>query len=189
MMNWHGRGGLLRAFFVCAVVLSAGRIAMGQPANDNCANAITIGDGIHSFSTVGATTDGPAHAGVCQFSGQTYADIWYQYQATCTGPLTISTCGTVNYDSDLVIYDGCNCAAPVLAACNDDTSGCSNFSSEVTAQVVEGNCYLIRVGGYGSIGDVGSGTFLVQCGGPQPIGGALTLECLLLLSVPFNIRL
>ena len=46
------------------------------------------------------------------FDGQTYNDIWYDYFATCTGDLTVTTCeelgGSAEYDSDIVVYDGCD---------------------------------------------------------------------------------
>ena len=54
------------------------------PVNDFCANAIPIFDGDTPYSTIGATTDGLPHA-ACSFDGQTYADIWYTYTATCEG--------------------------------------------------------------------------------------------------------
>lgn len=152
------------------VVLLAGAApAFGQPVNNDCSNAIPIGVGVTPFSTVGATTDGPAHQG-CPFGGQTFADVWFEYTATCTDTLTISTCDTVDYDSDLVIYNGCNCANLALLACNDDTNGCSGFSTILEAPVVAGNCYLIRVGGFNSISDQGSGTISLQCGPPTPVG-------------------
>ncbi len=152
--------------------------ALGQPANDDCLDAIPIGNGVHPFSTVGASTDGPVELG-CPFGGQTYADIWFEYTATCTDTLTISTCGTVNYDSDLVIYDGCNCTNLQRLACNDDTSGCSGFSTILEAPVVVGQCYLIRVGGFNSNSDVGSGTISIQCGPPEPIGACClpSMDC------------
>ncbi len=30
--------------------------------------------------------------GSCQRDGQTYRDIWYNYTATCTGTLEVTTC-------------------------------------------------------------------------------------------------
>ena len=155
-----------------AVVLGAlavSSVAFAQPANDDCADAITIGDGVHAFSTIGATTDGPVHSG-CQFGGNTPSDIWYQYTASCTDDLTVSTCNTVDYDSDIVIYDGCDCNNLTLLGCNDDGPGCSGFSSELTVPVIAGNCYLIRIGKYQPSSSDGGGTVLIQCGPPAPIG-------------------
>ena len=39
-----------------------------------------------------------------EFDGQTYEDVWYLYDATCNGTLSVSTCGTADYDTDLVLY-------------------------------------------------------------------------------------
>ncbi|MBX3397092.1 MAG: hypothetical protein KF841_17195 [Phycisphaerae bacterium] len=137
---------------------------VAQPANNACANAIPITDGATPFSTIGATTDGPSHSGSCQFDGQTYNDIWFTYTASCTGELTVSTCGTAQYDSDLVVYNGCNCGSLItdFLDCNDDASGCSNFTSVVTVPVITGNCYFIRVGGFNA-GDSGTGTLNLTC--------------------------
>ena len=125
---------------------------------DFCQSAGPIYDGDTFFDTTAATTDGPAHA-ACSFDGQTYNDIWFEYIATNTGDLIVSTCNTADYDTDLVVYDGCDC--PVddarMLACNDDGSGCEGYTSLATAPIVEGQCYKIRIGGY-SDGDVGTGT-------------------------------
>lgn len=132
-------------------------------SNDDCVGAETIVAGDTAFSTIGANTDGPAHA-ECEFDGQTYHDIWFAYTADCTGDLTVSTCNTADYDTDLVIYDGCDCGSLNLLGCNDDTDGCSGFSSQLTVGVVAGNCYLLRVGGWDPDSE-GSGTVSVSCSG------------------------
>ncbi len=160
------RGG----FAVVAAVMLLASSAFAQPANDDCADAIVIGDGVHFYTNIDATTDGPEHPIGCQFGGRTPSDVWFQYTATCTDDLTVSTCGTVDYDSDIVIYDGCDCNNLVLLGCNDDGPGCSGFSSELTVPVVAGNCYLIRIGKYEAGFSDGSGTVLVQCGPPAPVG-------------------
>jgi len=135
------------------------------PFNNNCGLPFPIFGEVTAFSTLNADTDGPIHAG-CQFDGQTYADIWYNYIAICTGTLTVSTCNDADYDTDLVVYDGCECGAgledPPLG-CNDDDAGCAGFTSEVEVPVVAGNCYKIRVGGFMSETDQGSGNLTVSC--------------------------
>jgi len=142
--------------------------AGGPVANDTCASATPIGDGVTAFSTLGAGTDGPGDFS-CQFDGQTYADIWYTYTATCTGDLTVSTCDTVDYDSDIVIYDGTDCGALSLLGCNDDGVGCLGYSSELEVPVVSGNDYLIRIGGYACEG-AGAGPVNNDCTGAIAIG-------------------
>lgn len=146
---------------ISIAISGAADFTQAQPANDDCVNALPIFDGPTAFDTTGATTDGQAHAG-CQFDTQTYHDIWYQYTSTCSGNLTVSTCNTAAYDSDLVIYDGCDCSGLVFLECNDDASGCSGFTSELTVPVVTGNCYLVRVGGY-MTGNQGPGTVNLTC--------------------------
>lgn len=141
--------------------------------NDDCVEAIPIHEGVTPFSTLDATTDGVSNGGLCQFGGQTYADIWYTYSPACSGNLTISTCNTADYDTDLVIYNTCACTptSGSLLGCRDDTSGCSGFTSTLTVPVTAGSCYLIRVGGYNSDTDRGTGTIMLTnsgapCGGP-----------------------
>jgi cysteine-rich repeat protein len=135
---------------------------------DDCVNASPIFDGPTPYSTVGATTDGPAHA-ACAVDGDggvTVNDIWFIYDAECTGTLTASTCNAVNYDSDLVIYEGTDCGdlTGSLLACNDDGPGCSGFTSILNAPVIAGHNYLLRVGGWAN-NEQGSGTITLTNSG------------------------
>ena len=85
--------------------------------------------------------------------------------ASCNQSLTVSTCGQAEYDTDLVVYDGCGC--PVgdanMLGCSDDAKGCKGFTSEVTVPVDNGNCYKIRIGGWNE-GAEGTGTLTLTCG-------------------------
>jgi len=130
---------------------------------DDCEGAVPISLGDTWFSTMEATTDGPAH-GSCQYDGQTYNDIWFEFVSLCSGDLVVSTCDTADYDTDIAVYDGCAC--PVsdanLLGCNDDDPSCSGYTSEVVVPVNYLGCYLIRVGGYYD-GDRGTGTVSLQC--------------------------
>jgi len=141
-------------------------------AGDFCADAQPIADGVTPFSTLGATTDGPDNPiDTCNDDGenQTHNDIWFTYVATATGNLLVDTCeeylGSADYDSDLVIYDSCDCRDVTLSllGCNDDSftaCGTDSFHSALYVPVVQGQCYLIRVGGWGEF-DSGSGTLEV----------------------------
>ena len=106
--------------------------------NDNCEDAIPIFVGETPFDTTGAITDGLPHL-ACQFDGQTYHDIWFQYISSCYSEGTVSTCNNADYDTDLVVYDGCYPDIPCppgdeyLLGCNDDGADCTGFTSEVTA--------------------------------------------------------
>ncbi len=144
--------------------------------NDDCDDATPIADGLTPFSTIGATTDGPANPTNCTVSGdggQTYNDIWFDYLAPCSGTLTVSTCeqlgGSATYDTDLVFYswDGVSCNSRVFIACNDDdpNNACGGsgggYHSTIIASVTAGQHYLIRVGGWNT-NDSGTGNLLVS---------------------------
>lgn len=120
-------------------------LLLAQPANNDCVNAIPINNGITTFSTVGATTDGPAGCANNQ-------DIWYLYTATSTADLIVSLCGS-SYDTYIAVYDYTGACPPgPQLACNDDSCG---LQSMVTVPVQAGLVYALRVGGFA--GGVGTG--------------------------------
>lgn len=142
---------------------------MEPSGNDLCADAETIGDGDTSFSTIGAGTDGPELPPDCEegFGLFFVNDIWYDYTATCTGDLVVSTCNIADYDTRLAAYEGFDC--PVdndrLVGCNDDGEGCTGFTSEMVFPVVEGGQYKLRVGGFAGSG---TGTLNITCDAANP---------------------
>ena len=143
------------------------------PNPDDCSQAFDLPNGSWDFSTLDATTDGDPHTD-CQFDGQTYHDIWFRYTACGDGSLLVSTCDAADYDTDLVLYDR-DCQGAMLA-CNDDATGCSGYSSEVSISVTEGDIIIIRVGGWND-GDQGTGVLTIagpegDCGG-EPCDGDL----------------
>lgn len=128
--------------------------------NDSCSSASLISNGTRTFSTVGATTDGPPepNLGFCCGELQVNQDVWFLYTATCTGTVTVNTCGTF-FDSKIAIYNGAACpTAPGTAiAGNDDTTACGVTlrESQATFGSTAGEQYLIRVGAFaGAAGDV-----------------------------------
>ncbi|MDP7030560.1 MAG: proprotein convertase P-domain-containing protein [Phycisphaerales bacterium] len=146
------------------------------PNPDDCHQAFDLPNGQWDFSTLEATTDGAAHD-QCDFDGQTYHDIWFRYTACGDGGLTVSTCDAADYDTDLVLYET-SCQGSMLA-CNDDASGCSGYTSEVSVNVTEGEVVIIRVGGWNE-GDQGTGTLTIagpegDCGG-EPCDGDLNAD-------------
>ncbi|MCA9289581.1 MAG: hypothetical protein KDA25_00540 [Phycisphaerales bacterium] len=154
-----------------ASVSAVPALALPGPPNDRCADRIDITDGSTTYSTVGADTDGLPHA-ACQFDGQTYHDVWFNYVATCDGALTVSTCNAADYDTDLAVYAACDVCPPddaFLLGCNDDAPDCAGFTSMVTVPVVCGQCYKIRVGGWNQ-GDQGTGVLTLTCDGTPCTG-------------------
>lgn len=141
-------------------------------ANDLCSSPLDIPEGLIPFSTIGAGTDGVAHTtcGFCCGDTQIHHDVWFRHTAECDGTLTVSTCGSADFDTKIAVYKNsaqigwvCSIGGPPqsLLGCNDDTSGCPGATSTVSVQVEAGTSYRIRVGGYN--GASGTGTLSVSC--------------------------
>ena len=131
--------------------------------NDFCSTARYVTDGDWSFTNVGALSDGDAYNDAqCSgtFLGVMNADVWFSYVACDNGPLTVSTCNLIDFDSDIVVYEG-TCDSKTQVACNGDTDGCAGYSSTVTFNVTGGSHYLFRVGGWDSSSE-GSGSLFVD---------------------------
>ena len=131
--------------------------------NDLCVDAIPAFEGVTKFTTLDANTDGPV-GDDCQYD-MPHNDIWYTYTATCSGTLTISTCGTVDYDSNIALYTG-SCERLELVGCNDDADGCPDYSSELIVQVIKGQTYIVEIGGW-SAAEAGTGTFTITLDMPE----------------------
>jgi len=137
--------------------------------NDDCRDQIEVTNGLHPFSTIGATTDGPDEGQPCRFSlfSQIDADIWYRYTATCTGEVRVDLCDS-EFDTKLAVYDACRQCPPSegsLAGCNDDFCG---TRSVVTVPVTLDDCLTIRLGGY--LGAQGDGVMEISCADLMPTG-------------------
>lgn len=137
-------GAAIALAIVCCVQSSSAS-AQFPPPNDDCANAIHIGDGTVTGSTVGATISSNG----CGFAGLT-PDVWYAYTAVRTGTLAISTCGS-SYDTVVSAYPACGSTNEL--ACNDDAPpgapcGSGTSDSYVTMAVIGGATYVIRVSGF-----------------------------------------
>jgi hypothetical protein len=140
------------------------------PPNDDCNARPGLGMGPTSFTNVGATTDGPAHA-ACLFSGNDTItnDLWWNFPSTFNGNLRVDTCSPMtNFDTKIAVYSGSGCTNfdARLLACNDDDAACGSLRSAVTIPVLAGQNYTIRVGGFN--GATGSGvltlTQVPSCG-------------------------
>jgi hypothetical protein len=155
--------GSLSACATAASLLVAAA-ASAQPANNDCANAIPIGNSTIAGTTVASTTDGSANCATNSF------DVWYRYTAPATTIITVTTCNPgSNYDTFLSVHSGCPGTTANQIVCNDDDSSCSfsSLRSRLTFSAVAGTDYLIRVAGFGS----GSGAFELSVGpggGGQP---------------------
>ena len=131
--------------------------------NDECSAAVTLVDGSHSFTTVGASNSGDSYDdSQCggTYLGEMSSDVWFSYTACENGSMQVSTCDLIDFDSDIVVYEG-NCGNKTQIACNGDGDNCGGYSSDTSFTVTQGNDYLIRVGGWSS-SSMGSGQLLID---------------------------
>ena len=131
--------------------------------NDECSSADTLIDGYHSFTTSGATNSGDSYnEDQCSgtYLGEMSSDVWFAYTACEDGSMQVSTCDLIDFDSDIVVYEG-NCGNKTQIACNGDGDGCGGYSSNTSFTVTQGNDYLIRVGGWNS-SSAGSGQLFID---------------------------
>ena len=132
----------------------AGAPALAQPANDLCANAIPVTDGIGiPFDSTLGTVDNPAACG----SATQSPDVWFTYMASCTGQGTIETTAGPSGDTIVEILDACGGA---VITCSDDISA-GNFLTIANWPTTAGVTYTVRLSGWG--GGSGAGAFDLSC--------------------------
>jgi hypothetical protein len=142
----------------------------GALPNDNCANAIIVGNGLTTFNTSTATTDGPNECVTAADLGIIGKDVWFLWtNGNCNGTATITTCGSA-FDTKLAVYNNGACPSAPLTniACNDDSATCApgSLQSVVTFTATANATYRIRVGGYDGDGN----------GAGVPLSGAANLN-------------
>jgi hypothetical protein len=150
-------GGAWRNGYSCA------QVSCIPLPNDFCESAEYITDGSWDLMTLGALSDSTPYSDAqCTgtYLGEMHADVWFSYIACESGSMTVSTCNQINFDSDIVVYQG-DCDSLNQVACNGDGAGCDAYSSSTTFNVTGGAQYLFRVGGWDSSAE-GSGTLTVD---------------------------
>lgn len=130
-----------------AALLFAAPSALAQPANDQSTNAVVIGASVTSatFSgtNVGATEKGdPTLEASCQSNSN--ADVWWRFEPTVDGTLTVDTAGS---DFDTVVTVGRQGWTEL--ACDDDSSVSTRSRVEDVA-ITAGSLYFIRIAGFSS---------------------------------------
>ncbi|GIV35221.1 MAG: hypothetical protein KatS3mg031_2756 [Chitinophagales bacterium] len=129
----------------CLILLATHFAFAVPPANDECANAVTITCGqTISGSTTEATQESLSSCG----TAITAPGVWYTFTGT-GGSVTLSLCNNATYDTKISVFtDGCGTLTCIGG--NDDASGCSGFTSEFTFTSLPGIPYLVLVHGFGS---------------------------------------
>jgi len=116
-------------------------------ANDDCATATAIGDGLFSCANTLATSSGPDEPVPFGAADPAVnADRWWLYTAPVGGTVKVATCGA-SFDTRVVIYPATCPTTPGHAiASNDDACG---LASSLFFAATQGGHYLVRVGGRG----------------------------------------
>jgi len=138
----------------------------GGGACSSEAPVFLVGDNAFTNTSTGSVLD---LAGVCDpgtFGDDSiYNTNYYRFTPKQSGSYQISTCGLATWDTRLAVLNTCDIADGVLA-CNDDGTGCPNFSSLITSvELVGGEEYFIAVGGYGAATPVLGGTVRIGLNG------------------------
>ncbi len=136
-------------------------------AQDDCATATPVTDGMTAFDNTTALDEGAAFG--CG-SGAAF-DLWFSYTAVTDGMGTFELCGST-FDTRMEIYDDCAGAA---LSCNDDSCG---LQSSISLSLVGGTTYFIRAAGWN--GATGAGTLTVD-------GPTIPDECVDANTVPFDL--
>jgi hypothetical protein len=137
---------LLSLVLVIGVLVVWGGSALAAPpANDNFANAVTIGGLPFSnsgASTVGATTEANEQFPCASIS----ATVWYKFTAGTTQTIVADTFGS-DYDTVLAAYEDIDGTLANLKQinCNDDFAG---VQSQLLVVVTAGKTYYLQIGGF-----------------------------------------
>ncbi|MCP4836478.1 MAG: hypothetical protein GY895_17125 [Phycisphaera sp.] len=155
----------MNRMFLFVLLAFPAALANAQAVNDDCSNAVEILFGSTEFSNLDATDDGPGLPADCDegFGNGFGSDIWFTLTADRSDGIVVSTCDTADFDTRLALYNQCD---GILLACSDDGSGCGGYTSRMTFDGIEGETYLLRVGGFDD--ERGSGTISVEYGEGPP---------------------
>lgn len=136
--------------------------AGGAPANDNCANAVSLTVGGSCTTTAGTTNNATAQLGTAGYpspacAGSVYKEVWYRFVAPANGTVTIDTQTGGITDSGMGLYSG-TCGALTLIECDDDDSNNGSMSMITRSGLTPAATYYIAVWEYGGDND---GTFSI----------------------------
>ncbi|MFO1010939.1 MAG: hypothetical protein U1F29_12815 [Planctomycetota bacterium] len=70
-------------------------------------------------------------------------DAWYEWEATQSGLVLVTTCGYTTVDTRIAVYAGVACPPGALVACDDDTCG---TQAQVCFPATLGSHYTLQVG-------------------------------------------
>lgn len=131
---------------------------------NTCANPISLdcSVGYYENMTVGVDNDNATSGATLCGGVSNGGQRWYTYTASFSSEITVSTINSAtNFDTYLKVFTG-SCGSLTCVTQNDDVPG-TGFQSQVVFNAVEGETYLIRVGGFATMN--GSFGLTFDCGG------------------------
>ncbi|MBL7701389.1 MAG: PKD domain-containing protein, partial [Ferruginibacter sp.] len=153
LIRVYGWAGGTGTFTICVTHVAT------PPANNDCANAVTLTPGTTCTPTAGTTvnaTQSLAAITCASFTGTADDDVWYQFTATSTSHI-VTVVGAAGFDAVVDVRSG---------ACNGTNIGCADATVSGGTEVVTltgltiGNTYLVRVYSFGSLA-TNRGTFTI----------------------------
>ena len=137
-----------------------------------------IGDNVVDTTTSTTTIDLTDHCIPGDYGSIYHNAISYAFTPPEDGDYLFSTCSLVDFDTKLGLLAGTGCDPSTAIACNEDTSGCSYYSTDLrVTDLVAGNPYVILVGGYT---ESSAGTGLLRISLDLPDGFGMALEATVL---------
>ena len=144
-------GGFAGAAGSFTLSVSCAASAGPAPANNTCANAVTLNSSaLVTATNVGATSGlgDPVPAFPCNAMAK---DVWYSFVAPQTQSFVVTTClpGT-DFDTMITVWTGAGCGSLAQIVCSDDDCyiGGGSLRSTVRFNAAGGATYFISVGGY-----------------------------------------
>jgi hypothetical protein len=139
--------------------------------DNDCTNPQVVGLG--DYTVTSAPCGDVDYTGFCD-PGEFGDDIlnavyFFEFTPDADGDYTVSTCNTAVFDTRLGIQtDACDPSSVI--ACLDDTEGCANFTTTLSATLTGGVAYTIVLGGYAA-GNAGEATVSITDGSGGGGGG------------------
>jgi len=150
---------LSAAFTAITSVLVITTAAVAQPSNDACQDALEIGPGTVSGTTIGATPDGASSCDA--FFAR---DVWFRYTPKENGTVSTSSCSNqTDFQTVISFHRACPPTQAAEIGCNDGDIKCSDvFQASLSYPVIADETYLLRLTGFGGQ----TGTFEFTVDGP-----------------------
>ncbi len=135
------------------IAISSPTVPTGTPANDNCANPVTlvINAAPTPVNNRTATAEPCEPYPACWVNGVAPKTVWYQFTTTTAGTYTIATTSLIATNTQLALYSG-TCGARTEVACAEFGLGGSGAQAVIqTSTLLPNTTYLVQASGGGSV--------------------------------------